>query len=91
MARLYYEQGVAHAIALTSTAVLITTQVSNSQRNGLVVRNNGAGTAFLGFGSGVTSSNGLPLKIDEQITIDGSVPVWAVSASTSDLRVWELR
>lgn len=88
---LYYEEGVNSAVALTSTAALLTAQVPHYYRKGCVIQNLGAGLAYIGFTSSVSTSNGLELAVDEKISIDGPVSVYGVSASTSDIRIWELK
>jgi hypothetical protein len=88
---IFYEEGVASAVALTSTAALLTAEVDHSVRHGCVIQNLGAGIAYLGFDSTVTTSNGIELPVDSKVSIDGPVAIWGVSASTSDIRVWELK
>lgn len=87
----YYGEGVHSAVALAGTATLLTAQVPRAQRQGCVIQNLGAGIAYLGFSPSVTSGNGLELEVDGKISIDGPVAVYGISASTSDIRVWELK
>ena len=87
----FYGEGVHSAIALAGTAVLLTAQVSHGTRHGCVIQNLGAGVAYLGFTSAVSAATGIEVAVDEKISIDGSVAVYGISASTSDIRVWELK
>lgn len=53
----------------------------------VAVRNNGAGTIYIG-GSGVTASNGYPLKADENLALDVQEAslIYAFLDNTQDLR-----
>jgi hypothetical protein len=61
-------------------------------RRHVMIQNLGAGNAFIG-GSGVTTSNGVRIASGEILRTDilDFGDVWIVSASTSDVRVLELR
>jgi len=91
MRQIFYEEGTYHAIALTTSAALLTSQEQHEDRQGCVIQNLGSGIAYLGFDSSVSASTGLELVADDKISIDGPVNVYGVSASTSDIRVWELK
>lgn len=62
-------------------------------RRALVIHNNGSSTIYLGASS-VTTSNGLPLAAGEKIAFDiqgnPNVVVYAISASSVDVRIMEL-
>jgi hypothetical protein len=80
------------AVSVGGSATLVI--VSNPARKGMIIVNNGAGIAYFGMDSGVTSSNGIPISANGSFNFSGQMDawrgdVWAVSASTSDLRVWE--
>jgi hypothetical protein len=57
-----------------------------------MIQNLGAGNAFIG-NSGVTTSNGVRVASGEIMRMDvlDFGDIWVVSASTSDVRVLELR
>ena len=61
-------------------------------RRHVMVQNLGAGNAFIG-NSGVTTTNGVRVASGELLRMDvlDFGDIWVVSASTSDVRVLELR
>jgi hypothetical protein len=80
------------AVSLTSSASLIV--VANNQRKGILIVNNGAGTAYFGMDVNVTTSNGLPITANGSLNLTGLYDAWrgniyGISASTSDIRFWE--
>lgn len=61
-------------------------------RRQLLIQNLGAGNVFIG-GSNVTTSNGVQVSSGSMITLDvlDFGDLWAVSNSTADVRVMEMR
>lgn len=79
-------------VSVSGTAIQIV--ASNLERKGVIIVNNGAGTAYFGMDANVTTSNGLPVIANGSLNLTGLYDAWrgaifSVSASTSDLRVWE--
>jgi len=63
-----------------------------TERKTLTIRNNGSNTIFIG-GSGVTTTDGYPLKPNESMDIDldaGATLYGIVASGTEDLRVLEV-
>ncbi len=85
--------GVAgQAILVSSTPVALPlTPLPN--RRALAIHNNGPGIMYIG-NSGVTTADGFPLAVNEKIGLDitgnSNVTIYAVSDSTSDVRILEL-
>ena len=54
--------------------------------------NENTGTVYIGFTSGVNSSNGFPLSPQEKLefNITAAITLWGVSDSTIDVRIIEL-
>jgi hypothetical protein len=82
----------AAAITVSTSAVPLPADPLEFRR-ALVVHNNGSVTVYLGQ-AGVTVSNGLPLTAGEKIAFDiqnnPNVVVYAVAASSVDVRIMEL-
>lgn len=80
------------AITVGGTAVALPSNPLEYRR-ALVVHNNGSSVIYLGDSS-VTTSNGMPLAAGEKIAFDiqgtPNVAVFAISASSVDVRVMEL-
>ena len=63
-----------------------------SNRKSMTIRNNGSNTIFIG-GSGVTTGNGFPIKVNESfdIDLDDSSAIYGIVATgTEDLRILEV-
>ena len=79
-------------VTVTSTAGIIV--AANTSRRGLIIYNSGATAMFFGFGSGVTSSNGISLYPESQFTFLGfglyrGVLYGITASSTTTLRFQE--
>jgi hypothetical protein len=75
--------------AVTATAQQVVG--SRSQRVSLLLRNYGLTPIFLGDDPNVTTSTGFPLDSDEEMEMDDYVgAVYAISATTGDLRYFEI-
>jgi hypothetical protein len=80
------------AVAVAGSAVIIV--AANTLRKGCIIVNNGAGTAYFGMDTNVTTSTGLPVITNGSLNMTGLQDcwrgdIWCVSASTSDIRFWE--
>jgi hypothetical protein len=68
---------------------------ANPQRISLIIVNTGTPTVFIGQDNSVTTSNGIPLKTDMNLTEDSGGQkvycgdIWGICASSSDVRWWE--
>jgi len=78
------------AIAPDGTATVLS--VKNTKRNSIIIRNEGSEDVFLGTDNTVTTSNGYPLKKDEELRFDDCYsPFWGItSGSAGDVRVLEV-
>lgn len=80
------------AISVGGTATALPNSALENRR-ALVIHNDGPGILYIG-GSNVTTANGIPLASSEKIAFDiGGTPnvkIYAVSASSSDVRIMEL-
>lgn len=80
-------------LAVGGTAVQLTSPENRLRgRRRVIVQNLGAGDLYLG-NSNVTTSNGLEIGANTSLTLDvlDLGDIWVVSASTSDVRVVELK
>lgn len=76
-------------VAVTSTAQVVVG--SRSGRVSLSLRNNGTTTVFLGFSPSLTAANGYPLLTNEEYVFEDYLgAVYVISASTGDLRFFEV-
>ena len=80
------------AISVTASAVPLPFPALEGRR-GLLLTNLGPDTCFIGA-SGVTTANGTPLLLNNQIGFDLQnnihVTIYGISAGTSDIRILEL-
>jgi len=63
-----------------------------ANRKSMTIRNNGSNTIFIG-GSGVSTSNGFPIKVNESMDIDlddASALYGIVATGNEDLRILEI-
>lgn len=86
-------------MAATSTNVTVATSAtlilaSNNARRGFVIYNNGNNLMYIGFTSGVTSTNGIPIQPQANLELNGDRcwrgAVFGIAVSSSDdVRYWE--
>ena len=83
-----------NTVTVTTVATLIV--AANPNRIGLIIVNTSSGTVYLGEDTTVTTSNGTPLKQNENMTEDSSGTKMfmgnvygIVGSGTSDVRYWE--
>ena len=83
-----------NTVTITTTATLII--AANTNRIGLILVNTSAGTVYLADNNSVTTSNGIPLRENENLTEDsGGTKMFPgdiygiVGSGTADVRYWE--
>jgi hypothetical protein len=68
---------------------------ANPQRISLIIVNTGTPTVYIGQDASVTTSNGIPLLTNGNLTEDSGGqkvycgPIYGICSSTSDVRFWE--
>ena len=88
MAASNYDALTGHAVAVTTTAALLTSQRAHHNRNGTLIQNHGTDVLYIG-GANVTNLIGIRLAANEHIMIEGPVPIYGISIGTSSARVIE--
>lgn len=80
------------AVSVTTSAAEVKVGGSALDERKVIVIQPTNGTIYLGFDSSVTSSNGLVLKKAQTLILEAgdSQPIFAIAASTVDVRIWEL-
>lgn len=78
------------AVTVDTSATLIP-PTPLEYRRAILICNNGPGTIYIG-NSGVTTSTGLPIAVNEKIAFDlqGVIKLWAVSTVATDVRILEI-
>lgn len=83
-----------NTVSVGTTPTLIVP--ANAQRLSLIVVNTSSGTVYLGQDTTVTTSNGIPMLQNQNLTEDSGGtkmycgPIYGiVASSTSDVRAWE--
>jgi hypothetical protein len=88
VARDHYEQLTHHAIAVSTSAVKLTSQRTPANRNAALIQNVGTDILYIG-GATVTTATGIRVAANEHIVIEGPVEVFGISVGSSDVRVIE--
>ena len=83
-----------NTVTVSNSATLIL--AANTNRLGLVLVNTSSGTVYVGEDTSVTTSNGTPIRQNENLSEDSGGtkmycgPIYGiVSSGTSDVRYWE--